>query len=54
VLNASRQVGDAVGIALLGALIASGRGFTAGMPLAMLVAAVAFGIGAVVSGIAVR
>jgi len=54
VLNASRQVGSAVGIALLGALVASGRGFTAGMPLAMLVAAVAFGIGAVVSGIAVR
>ena len=54
VLNASRQVGGAVGIALLGALVASGRGFTAGMPLAMLFAAAAFAIGALISATTVR
>jgi DHA2 family methylenomycin A resistance protein-like MFS transporter len=54
VLNASRQVGGAVGIALLGALVASGRGFTAGMPVAMLVAAAAFAIGALISATIVQ
>jgi MFS transporter, DHA2 family, methylenomycin A resistance protein len=49
VLNASRQVGGAVGIALLGALVAGGRGFAAGMSLAMLAAAVAYAAGATLS-----
>jgi DHA2 family methylenomycin A resistance protein-like MFS transporter len=53
-LNASRQVGGAVGVALLGALVAAHGWFTPGMELAMLLAAVAFAAGAVVSSTTLR
>jgi DHA2 family methylenomycin A resistance protein-like MFS transporter len=49
-LNAARQVGGAVGIALLGAFIAGGAAhFTAGMRTAMLVAAAAYALGALLA-----
>jgi DHA2 family methylenomycin A resistance protein-like MFS transporter len=54
VLNASRQLGGAVGVALLGALVAAGHPFTAGMHLGMLVAAAAFAAGAALSWATVR
>jgi MFS transporter, DHA2 family, methylenomycin A resistance protein len=53
-LNASRQVGGAVGVALLGALVAAQRSFTPGMALAMLLAAVAFAVGGALSATSVR
>jgi MFS transporter, DHA2 family, methylenomycin A resistance protein len=53
-LNASRQVGGAVGVALLGALVAAHRSFTPGMELAMLLAAVAFAAGAAISATTLR
>jgi DHA2 family methylenomycin A resistance protein-like MFS transporter len=49
VLNASRQVGGAIGIALLGAMVAAGHQFATGMHLAMMTAAIAYVAGAVVS-----
>jgi DHA2 family methylenomycin A resistance protein-like MFS transporter len=54
VLNASRQVGGAVGIALLGALVASAHQFATGMHAAMIVAAAAFAAGALLSATTVR
>ncbi|HET7094747.1 MAG TPA: MFS transporter, partial [Thermomicrobiales bacterium] len=42
VLNASRQVGGAVGVALLGGLIGGSAAFVAGMHLAMALAGAAF------------
>jgi MFS transporter, DHA2 family, methylenomycin A resistance protein len=48
VLNASRQVGGAVGIALLGAFVARGSDFFAGFRPAMIVAGVAFVVGAAI------
>jgi DHA2 family methylenomycin A resistance protein-like MFS transporter len=48
-LNASRQVGGAIGVALLGALVAAQGSFAPGMRAAMLIAAGAFAAGAVVS-----
>jgi MFS transporter, DHA2 family, methylenomycin A resistance protein len=53
-LNASRQVGGAVGVALLGALVAAHRSFTPGMELAMALAAIAFAAGAVLSATTLR
>jgi MFS transporter, DHA2 family, methylenomycin A resistance protein len=53
VLNTGRQVGGAVGVALLGALV-GGRPFATGMHLAMSVAAAAFAAGAVLSSTTVR
>jgi MFS transporter, DHA2 family, methylenomycin A resistance protein len=47
-LNTGRQVGGAVGIALLGALV-GGRPFATGMHLAMSAAAAAFAAGAALS-----
>jgi DHA2 family methylenomycin A resistance protein-like MFS transporter len=46
VLNAGRQVGGAVGVALLGGFVAAGRPFAPGMHAAMLLAAAAFAAGA--------
>jgi DHA2 family methylenomycin A resistance protein-like MFS transporter len=54
VLNASRQLGGAVGVALLGALVAAGHPFTAGMHLGMLAAAAAYAAGALLSWTTVR
>lgn len=48
-LNASRQVGGAVGIALLGAFVAGRAGFDSGARTAMVVAGVAFALGAVIA-----
>jgi MFS transporter, DHA2 family, methylenomycin A resistance protein len=48
------SLGGAVGIALLGALVAGGRGFAAGMSLAMLTAAVTYAAGATLSWSATR
>jgi DHA2 family methylenomycin A resistance protein-like MFS transporter len=53
VLNTGRQVGGAVGIALLGALV-GGRPFASGMHLAMFAAAAAFAAGAALSWTTVR
>jgi DHA2 family methylenomycin A resistance protein-like MFS transporter len=53
VLNAARQCGGAIGVALLGTLVASGS-FVPGLHLAMAASAVAFATGAVVTAIAVR
>jgi len=53
-LNASRQVGGAVGVALLGGLVAAPHAFGSGMHLAMLLAAAAFAAGAVLSATTVR
>ncbi|WP_228718479.1 MFS transporter [Kitasatospora acidiphila] len=41
ILNSARQIGGAIGVAVFGALAASGSGFIAGMHLSMLVSAVA-------------
>ncbi len=48
-LNASRQVGGAIGIALLGAFVAGRTGFVAGLRTAMVVAGVAYAAGALVA-----
>jgi DHA2 family methylenomycin A resistance protein-like MFS transporter len=53
VLNAARQAGGAVGVALLGTLIASGS-FVPGLHLAMASSAAAFAIAAAVTAAAVR
>jgi DHA2 family methylenomycin A resistance protein-like MFS transporter len=42
VVNTARQVGGALGVALLGALVSHRAGFTAGMHTAMLIAGSAF------------
>jgi MFS transporter, DHA2 family, methylenomycin A resistance protein len=52
VLNAARQAGGAIGVALLGTLVASG-GFVPGLHVAMAVSSVAFLAGAAVTWIAV-
>jgi MFS transporter, DHA2 family, methylenomycin A resistance protein len=48
VLNASRQVGGAIGIALLGSFVAREADFSSGFRLAMAVAGIAFALGAVI------
>jgi DHA2 family methylenomycin A resistance protein-like MFS transporter len=53
VLNAARQAGGAIGVALLGTLIA-GSSLVAGLHLAMASAAVAFALAAAVTAAAVR
>jgi MFS transporter, DHA2 family, methylenomycin A resistance protein len=53
VLNTGRQVGGAVGVALLGALVGGGP-FATGMHLAMSAAAAAFAAGAVLASTTVR
>ena len=52
-LNASRQAGGAIGVALLGALLASDS-FVAGMHAAMAPSAGAFGLRAAVTALAVE
>lgn len=49
VLNTARQVGGALGVALLGSLVAHRAGFLAGMHLGLGVVAAAFAAGAVVA-----
>jgi DHA2 family methylenomycin A resistance protein-like MFS transporter len=49
VINAARQLGGVVGVALLGSFVASGRSFEAGMRVAFALAAAAFACGAVVA-----
>jgi DHA2 family methylenomycin A resistance protein-like MFS transporter len=53
VLNAARQCGGAIGVALLGTLVA-GSSFVPGLHLAMAASAAAFATGAVVTAFAVR
>jgi MFS transporter, DHA2 family, methylenomycin A resistance protein len=53
VLNASRQAGGAIGVALLGTLIAGGA-FVSGLHAAMAVSAGAFLLGAAVTAVAVE
>ena len=53
VLNAARQAGGAIGVALLGTLIARGT-FASGLHEAMGVSAAAFAIAAMVSAVAIR
>ena len=48
ILNASRQVGGAIGIALLGAFVARGSDYYAGFRPAMAVAGIAFVLGSAV------
>jgi MFS transporter, DHA2 family, methylenomycin A resistance protein len=45
VINTARQVGGAVGVALLGTLVAHRETFTLGLRVSMLIAAAAFGVG---------
>ncbi len=52
-VNASRQAGGVIGVALLGTLVASGSGFVGGMRAAMALAAAAFLVGAVITGLGV-
>jgi MFS transporter, DHA2 family, methylenomycin A resistance protein len=52
-LNAARQVGGVVGVALLGSLVAGQRGFVAGMHVALALAAAAFAAGAGVAAVTV-
>lgn len=56
VLNAGRQAGSALGVALLGSLVAVGgsRSFVAGMHVALIIAGAAFLIGAAISLLGVR
>lgn len=56
VLNAGRQAGSALGVALLGSLVAVGgsRSFISGMHVALIIAGAAFLIGAVLSLFGVR
>ncbi len=49
VINTGRQMGGAIGVALLGTLVAHRMGFTAGMRVSMLVAAASFGVGCVIA-----
>jgi MFS transporter, DHA2 family, methylenomycin A resistance protein len=53
-LNAGRQVGGAVGVALLGGLVAAPHAFGPGMHLAMVIAAVAFTAGAALAAATAR
>jgi MFS transporter, DHA2 family, methylenomycin A resistance protein len=53
VLNAARQVGGVVGVALLGSLVAGARGFAGGMHLALALAAASFVVAAYVAVVAV-
>ncbi len=52
VLNAARQAGGAIGVALLGTLLA-GSTFVSGLHLAMGVSAASFLLGAVVTALAI-
>lgn len=54
VLNASRQVGGVLGVALLGALVGGGRPFVPGLRAAGLLAGGAFFFGALLTVLAVR
>lgn len=50
-LNAARQVGGAIGVALLGALVAHRASFVSGLSIAMLVAGGTFVLAAVLGAI---
>jgi DHA2 family methylenomycin A resistance protein-like MFS transporter len=53
-VNAARQVGSVIGVALLGALVGNGASDVAGIRLAMVIAAVAFLAGALLTAAWVR
>ncbi len=52
-VNAARQVGGVLGVAVLGTLVASRATFVTGLHIAMVIAAVAFLLGALLTTIAV-
>ena len=52
-LNAARQAGGVVGVALLGTLVAGGTDFAGAMQVAMAIAAAAFAVGALVTAVTV-
>jgi DHA2 family methylenomycin A resistance protein-like MFS transporter len=55
VVNAARQVGGVVGIALLGALVSgTGAAFVSGLRVAVMLAGAAFLLGAVITAFTVR
>ncbi len=54
VLNASRQVGGVLGVALLGSLVSTRDSFVAGMHIAALVAGAAFFLAALLTFLAIR
>ena len=55
VVNAARQVGGVVGIALLGAMVSgTGAAFVSGLRVAMVLAGAAFLLGAVVTAVTIR
>jgi DHA2 family methylenomycin A resistance protein-like MFS transporter len=54
VVNAARQLGGAIGVALLGDVLGVAGGFVAGLHVALLMAAAAFSGGAVVTALFVR
>lgn len=49
VINTARQVGGAIGVALLGTLVAHRAGFTTGMRVSMVIAAASFWLGCVLA-----
>jgi DHA2 family methylenomycin A resistance protein-like MFS transporter len=53
-VNASRQVGGVIGVALLGALVSGGSTFILGLRIAVIIAGTAFLTGAVVTAITVH
>jgi DHA2 family methylenomycin A resistance protein-like MFS transporter len=53
-LNAARQMGGVVGVALLGTLVAQRTDFTAGLHAGLAIAADAFGLAALLTFVAVE
>ena len=53
-INAARQIGSVIGVALLGALVGGGGSHVAGMRVALVLAAAAFLAAAVITAVAVR
>ena len=54
VINTARQVGGAIGVALLGTLVAHRATFTPGLHASMLIAAAAFGFGCALTVTVIR
>jgi DHA2 family methylenomycin A resistance protein-like MFS transporter len=53
-INAARQVGGVIGVALLGSLVAGGGSFIAGLRISLIIAGAAFLVGAVVTVITIH
>jgi DHA2 family methylenomycin A resistance protein-like MFS transporter len=53
-INAARQVGGVIGVALLGSLVAGGGSFIAGLRISLIIAGAAFLVGAVITVITIH